>query len=135
MSNQPDYLTGKKSNINFRGENKIYVAWMNYCKKEIAPLSFPRFLRNAHAHSSFLCGNLRKIEDPRYLSFIKDYEFKDVKIGNLLNINKSKEPNLLSFEPTKQGLKNRGKELEGLFGGRKTRRRRNHKRKTRRSRK
>jgi hypothetical protein len=58
-----------------------------------------------------------------------------VPTGNLLNINKSKEPNLLSFEPTKQGLNNRGKELEGLFGGRKTRRRRNHKRKTRRTRK
>jgi hypothetical protein len=56
--------------------------------------------------------------------------------GNLLKLNKSKEPNLLSFEPTKQGLNNRGKELAGLFGGRKTRRSRKlQKRKTRRSRK
>jgi len=56
--------------------------------------------------------------------------------GPLINMNTphpNKQENLLSFEPTKQGLNNRGKELEGLFGGRRTRRRRGQKkRKTRR---
>ena len=58
-----------------------------------------------------------------------------VPTGNLLKLNKPAEPNLLSFEPTKQGLNNRGKELSGLFGGRNTRRRKAQKRKSRRCRK
>ena len=42
-----------------------------------------------------------------------------VPTANLLGLRThSNSPNLLSFGPTEQGLKNREKELEGLFGGR-----------------
>jgi hypothetical protein len=52
-----------------------------------------------------------------------------VPMGNLLGLNKPPQPNLLSFEPTKNGLNARAKELAGLFGGRrKTRRGRKHRR-------
>ena len=54
-----------------------------------------------------------------------------VRMGNLLGLNKSPEPNLLGFGPTKNGLNARAKELEGLFGGRrKTRRARKHRRRS-----
>ena len=54
-----------------------------------------------------------------------------VPMGNLLGLNKSPEPNLLGFGPTKNGLNARAKELEGLFGGRrKTRRARKHRRRS-----
>jgi len=35
--------------------------------------------------------------------------------GNLLGLNKKNEPNMIKFEPTKNGLNNRSKELNGLF--------------------
>jgi len=54
-----------------------------------------------------------------------------VPMGNLLGLNKSPEPNLLGFGPTKNGLNARAKELAGLFGGRrKTRRGRKHRRRS-----
>lgn len=43
--------------------------------------------------------------------------YSKVPRANLLQLNKSTEPNLLSFEATKEGLNKRAKELEGLFGG------------------
>jgi hypothetical protein len=46
--------------------------------------------------------------------------------SNLLELNKVYEPNLLSFEPTKNGLNKRAKELEGLFGGRRITRKKSH---------
>jgi hypothetical protein len=53
---------------------------------------------------------------------------RSIPTANLLGLKTvNNSPNLLSFEPTEQGLKNRGNELKGLFGGR----RRNY-RKTRR---
>jgi hypothetical protein len=51
--------------------------------------------------------------------------------GNLLELNKLHEPNLLSFEPTKNGLNKRAKELEGLFGGRRTKKSRKTKKNNR----
>jgi len=54
-----------------------------------------------------------------------------VPMGNLLGLNKSPEPNLLGFGPTKNGLNARAKELSGLFGGRrKTRRGRKQRRRS-----
>jgi hypothetical protein len=55
-----------------------------------------------------------------------------IPIGNLLGLNNKNEPNMLKFEPTKNGLNNRSKELNGLF--RKSRRNRKS-RKTRKGRK
>jgi hypothetical protein len=52
--------------------------------------------------------------------------------GNLLGLNTKNEPNMIKFEPTKNGLNNRSKELNGLF--RKSRKNRKS-RKTRKSRK
>jgi len=63
--------------------------------------------------------------------------YAKVPMGNLLELNKSHEPNLLEFGPTKAGLNARAKELEGLFGGKrtskKTRRNRKNRRSTRRA--
>jgi len=55
--------------------------------------------------------------------------YNRVKTGNLLGLNKvglkKEEPDLMSFEPTKAGLKSRQNELAGLYGGkRRTQRRR-----------
>jgi len=51
--------------------------------------------------------------------------YAQVKTGNLLGLkNKRNGPNLLSFEPTEEGMKSRGNELEGLFGGKRRTRKR-----------
>ncbi len=64
--------------------------------------------------------------------------FSQVPTGNLLGLDEPEIPNLLRFEPTKEGLNAREEELAGLFGGGKkrntrksTRRRKNRRMHTR----
>ena len=60
------------------------------------------------------------------------FRLSKIPTGNLLGLNKKNEPNMIKFQPTKNGLNNRSKELNGLF--RKSRKNRKS-RKTRKGRK
>jgi hypothetical protein len=56
---------------------------------------------------------------------IERNRYSKVKTGNLLGLkNKRNDPNLLTFGPTEEGMKSRGNELEGLFGGKRRTRKR-----------
>ena len=82
--------------------------------------SFPNDNINLVSHPP---GNYRKA--PRIMLATMAPWGPKIKTGNLLGLqNKRNQPNnLLSFEPTEEGLKSRENELKNLFGGkRKTRR-------------
>jgi hypothetical protein len=96
--------------------NRLYKGVSNF-RTGTGPLnglsSLNQVLKRKAAEEKQYVNRQRKIQEAQNKA--ERLRLSKIPTGNLLELNKKNEPDMLRFEPTKNGLNNRSRELNGLF--------------------